>query len=351
MSVTQTIATSALLLAVLVSLEGVATASAEVVRPRTQLASAGWQARTASCASDVRSGRLFSRASFWNKPLSQTAAIDPRSRALVRNLRRQAKSYHAWINTDRFSTPLYIVGRKTRRRRVKLDTVYPALQKTWKSVPIPAHARAARGTDKHMAIWQPATDTMWEFWLMRRVGRRWHARWGGTMRHVSRNPGFYGRPETHWGATGTSLPVAGGLMTIDELRRGRICHALAMAIPETRIWTVWAWPAQRSDGHVRSARAIPEGARFRLDPDLDIKKLHLPPMTRMIAEAAQRYGIVIRDKAGAVVFYGEDPARWSKDPYYGSDGIFAGQWPDTLLARFPWRHLELLRMRLHTAAP
>jgi hypothetical protein len=337
-------------LGVLVTVDALAAAAGPDVHFRPSLAVKARESRMAPCASKDATRHLFSRTSFWNKPLRRTAAIDPQSHTLVRNLRRQVRRYHGWINTNRFSTPLYIVGKGIRRRRVVLDTVYPSLQRTWRSVPIPRNARPARGTDKHMAIWQPATDTMWEFWQMRRAGRRWHARWGGTIRHVSESPGFYGAPEPHWGATGSSLPVAGGLMTIDELRRGRICHAVAMAIPETRIWTVWTWPAQRSDGHVASPKAIPEGARFRLDPDLDIKKLDLPPITRMIAEAAQRYGIVVRDKAGAVVFYAEDPGRRAKDPYYGSEGIFAGQWPDALLARFPWRPLEVLRMRLSGVA-
>ena len=33
---------------------------------------------------------------------------------------------------------------------------------------------------------------------------------------------------------------------------------------------VFSWPAQRTDGLLDSPDAIPEGARFRLDPNLDI---------------------------------------------------------------------------------
>jgi hypothetical protein len=197
-----------------------------------------------------------------------------------------------------------------------------------------------------MVIWQPDTDTMWEFWKMERRADGWHARWGGRMADASRNPGYF--LEKDWGATATGLPLLGGLITIDELRRGRIDHALDISLVRTRQYT-WSWPAQRTDGWIDSAAAIPEGARFRLDPSLDISTLGLPRVTRMIAEAAQRYGIVVRDKGGAVTFFAEDPAPTGSNPYYGASGLFGGRDPRQLLERFPWRRLQLLQMDLRNA--
>ena len=63
----------------------------------------------------------------------------------------------------------------------------------------------------------------------------------------------------------------------------------------------------------------------------------------MMAEAAQRYGIVIRDRAGVVAFYGEDPARLGKDPY---PSLYDGRYPDELLAAFPWPSLQVLKLSL-----
>ena len=114
------------------------------------------------------------------------------------------------------------------------------------------------------------------------------------MRHVSTNPGYYTPgswpgAQPWWGATATGLPLLGGLMTIRELQRGRIDHALAMAVPDARRGSV-VGPATHGDGSSRSRRALPEGARLRLDPGLDLDKLNLPPMTRMMAEAASATG-------------------------------------------------------------
>jgi hypothetical protein len=106
---------------------------------------------------------------------------------------------------------------------------------------------------------------------------------------------------------------------------------------------VFRWPAQRTDGWINGGLVVPEGMRFRLDPTLDIASLHLPPLVRMLAEAAQRYGIVVRDKSGGVTFYAEDPAPLGANPYAGDNGFFGGDYPNHLLARFPWSRLQALR--------
>ena len=182
------------------------------------------------------------------------------------------------------------------------------------------------------------------------------------MQNVSQSPGYYtsdswpGAPHAYgWGATASGLPVIGGTILLKELAQGRIDHALAINIPTPRAG-VFSWPAQRTDGLLNSPDAIPDGARFRLDPDLDIAALNLPPLVRMMAEAAQRYGMVVRDRTGpngAIGFYVEDTSLlgaddpfWTPDGKPRPDGYFQGLWPQQLMARFPWGHLQLLRMNL-----
>jgi hypothetical protein len=229
---------------------------------------------------------------------------------------------------------------------VTLDTWGPDLQQAFDDVPIPLHAHAAAGTDASMTVWQPSTNRLWDFWIMHRVHGRWHARWGGEMDNVSTNPGYFthsGQTD-HWGATATGLPLLGGLVTFADLKRGYINHALAIALVETQ-WAKFTWPAQRTDGSsfTPGISAIPEGMRFRLDPHLNIAGLHLPLIDRMLAQAAQRYGIVVRDKAGAVVFYGQDPVTQSNNPW---PAAFGNQYPNNVLDQFPWSHLEALQTQM-----
>ena len=175
------------------------------------------------------------------------------------------------------------------------------------------------------------------------INGQWHARWGGEMNDVSQTPGYFEHTglTSNWGATATGLPLLGGLVTLADLKRGYINHALAIALVETAR-ARYAWPAQRTDGSTFTPNVvgIPEGTRFRLDPRLNIAKLHLSPIDRMLARAAQKYGIVVRDKAGAVVFYGQDPVGQPSNPW---SEMFGTAGPGSVLAQFPWSHLEALK--------
>ncbi len=226
-----------------------------------------------------------------------------------------------------------------------------SLQRAFRRVPIPRYARPAGGSDKHMTIWQPSTDMLWEFWQAHKERGKWHATWGGAMKHVSRNPGYYtpaawpGLARLNWGSTASSLPVVGGTMLIRELRAGKIPHALAMIIPNPRA-RQYSWPAQRTDGSGPPG-AIPEGARFRLPASVNLEALHLPRPTLMMARAAQRYGLIVRDRSLGVGFFAQDPGG-RPNPYVGPHGLFGGRSPEQIMRRFPWRKLKLLKMSLCT---
>jgi hypothetical protein len=315
------------------------------------------------CSGPEAEAKLFAPSSFWNQPLKDDAPLDPRSQALVAELNRQVKRVAAdgsgpWLGTAEATTPIYCVPGDQRTLTVKLDDPQESwrasLQRAFENVPVPKDAEPAPGADGHLTVWQPATDKLWEFFQMRRQSDGWHASWGGAIRHVSQSAGYYTRAawpggQSYWGATGTSLPVAGGVITVDELRSGSIDHALALNIPEVRAGE-FSWPAQRSDGASLAPDAVPEGARFRLDPRLDLGSLDLHPVVLAIARAAQRYGIVVRDRSSTVAFYAEFLGRTRDNPY---PRIIGPTFPDNLhelLRRFPWSQLPLLRMSLCTEA-
>jgi hypothetical protein len=294
----------------------------------------------------------FSSSSIWTSRVDGlTTSIDPSSSALVSRLGAMVASEipnksGPWINTTQYSVPVYTVPAGQPLVTVTLDKTQPYAMPLKSSfgagVPIPAGAQAAAGRDQHMVIWQPSSDTMWEFWHMRQLSDGWHADWGGTMRNVSTNPGYFNGTQWSWGASATSLPLVGGLITPAELAAGHIDHALAIALPQTRAKS-WTLPAQRTDGFVTASDSIPEGARFRLDPSLDLTSMNLPRLTLILAQAAQRYGIIVRDKSGVVTFYAQDPTPTGTNPY---PALFGTPWPSGPLATFPWSKLQLLTTQM-----
>lgn len=297
---------------------------------------------------------LFSPNSVWNRP---DVAEEPLGdQTLAQELAQEAaneikEGIGPWIETDTDSTPVYVVGADQKCVPVHLDVTEAygkTLSTAFERVPLPADARPAAGPDAHLTLIQPSTNSMWEFWKLHESGDQWQAAWGGAIHNLSSNPGYYTSgawpgAQSDWGASATSLPVVAGTMTIGELESGHIDHALAIAIPNASK-AQFAFPAQRTDGTSADSHAIPEGTTFRLDPKLDVKTLHLPRVVEIMAEAAQRYGIIVRDKTlHAIGFYAEDPSPLGTNPY---TSLFDGKSPGELLQSFPWSHLQAVQSDL-----
>jgi hypothetical protein len=306
--------------------------------------------------------RFFSPTSVWNKPLSPSAEVDPTSPVVMAAFQAEIASEEAlrrgpYINTVKYSVPIYTVPRRQRTVTVKLrDVSEPELQRAWKSVPLPSDAQPSIGTDGNLFVWQPSTNRLWEFWKAIHTSHGWSARWGGAMQHVSSDSGVY-EPRVWpgakygWGVSASSMSLVGGLITFEDLKKGVINHALAMAIPGVRAG-VYSSPAHRTDGYTPEPDALPEGAHLRLNPALNLASLNLPRVTLMIAEAAQKYGIYVTDGtgySGVTQLSAQDPAGMATNPYLGPTGYFEGMSPKKVLADFPWNDLELLKMELHSA--
>jgi hypothetical protein len=307
--------------------------------------------------------RLFSSTGFWNAQPVASAPLDPSSASIVSALSKEVTQEEGAekgpaVNTTAWSVPIYTVPSTQATVKVKLPYAWiaprPALQAAWSAVPLPSNAKPAAGTDKHLVVWQPSSKHLWEFWHLEKKPEGWEAYWGGAMQNAFSAPGNYG-PEawsgatTGWGASGTSLSIAGGLITLEDLAKGTINHALAMAVPNVRE-KIYASPAERTDGGCLEASSLPAGAHLRLNPSLDLSTLHLPHFTLMLAEAAQKYGIFVRDTSSNVAFYAQDPTPTGTNPYTGASGYFDGKSPAQLLAVFPWGRLQLLKMELHSSS-
>ncbi len=300
--------------------------------------------------------RFFAPSSFWNEPVPADAPLDPNSAGLVGAFdetiaAEEATSTGPWINTASYSVPLYTVPAGEPTVTVHLQgTVNAALSAAWKAVPLPPDAKPAAGTDGDLFLWQPGSDRMWEFWRLVHETDGWHASWGGATQNLTLSEGVYGPQawpgaQPWWGVAGSSLSLLGGLITLEDLQDGQINHALEMAIPNIRA-NVYATPAQRTDGKSTSPLSLPEGAHLRLNPNLNLESLHLPPLTLLIAQAAQRYGIYIVDGSSTAEFPAQDPTPTGTNPYTGPSGYFQNQPPNQLLANFPWNQLQLLKMEL-----
>ena len=322
--------------------------------PLVLIAALAATASPAAAVSDPAPRDPFASSSYWNAPIPSTAPLAADSASRVAGLVQQVQTYGSWINASQWSTPVYSVPGSQATVPVTVDygtSMYTNwmdalnLSQQLSAVPIPANAQPSPDSDHHLIIWQPSTDTEWEMWLVSKTttpagATVWHCGWGARITSVSQSPGTVPHP---FGATASGIPLLGGLMTANEIASARwgdasITHALALAVPLTEGWGQFVWPANRTDGKTASAPWTLEGTRFRLDPNLNVNALGLPPLARAMALAAQRYGIVVRDTSGSVAFYAEQPSDVGLYDYNWGSGLNPAQ----LLANFPWASLQVV---------
>jgi hypothetical protein len=305
-------------------------------------------ARPAGAAAPAGHGRHprpvngFSRFGPWNKPLPANVPLAPNSAAIVASIAAdQATHFGIWgLNTDTYSTPIFYVGRHTPVQRwtysdcLNMPQLAPVIAPSLAAVPTPANLIVSQGTDESTTIYQPSTDTYWDFWRAQKdASGHWSACWGGEIRHYRHNPGIFKNP---LGASASGLPLGAFTIRISELQRGYIDHAINLIVPRTQAGC-FSWPANRDDGNTAGATIPCEGQRFRLNPSFDVSKLY-SPAARTIARAMQRYGLILTDKGGAVVTMAEDPRPYEA-AHGGVNPYPALMDPQNLLPDGEWQYV------------
>lgn len=295
---------------------------------------------------------VFSASSFWYTPIPKDVPLASNSADLAKELVRQKTQYYGnvTINTSSYASPVYTVDEGTPRIQVtqwdcqKKGYLDSGLKKQWASVPVPSYAKPSAGTDMEMTIYQPSTDTVWEFWKARQVDGQWQACWGGQLEKASKSEGIFPK---FYGTTATSLPFLGGQITAEELIRGEIKHAIGISLVDTDHWNMISWPAHRSDGYNphKIPNRIAEGQRFRLDPSIDVDALKISRTAKIVAKAAQAYGFVVWDRAGSVSLRAQNAMTYTSQgmpsPY---PALFDNKPNYAVLNGFPWDRVQFLPM-------
>lgn len=332
--------------------------------------------------------RMFSPLAWRNQALADNAALDS-DQSAVQHLMTQLSMHGAWVNTSQWSAPIYVVPGNQKRIGVHVEAREPPeLWGDWQGAPIPSDAMSSppadgyddrdsllqrlnkrEWTDRSLVLYQPATDTLWEFFHLVERGGLFYAADGGRISNLSDSLGEWDPwpfPNDPHGATGAGIPHMAGIQTIDEVtRRGSIDHVVSMTLPHVTDvdpshpnldWSPVRAPAIRSDGDRDPALfpdAIEEGTRFRLPASLNVDSLGLTRYGTILARAIQRYGAIVvnrncalgqvctgesADSRAAVTFYAEIP-RSAVDPWAAK---FGQGFPAGALRNFPWAQLQVL---------
>jgi hypothetical protein len=116
------------------------------------------------------------------------------------------------------------------------------------------------------------------------------------------------RPAGWTSADAAGLPIFPGLVRWDEVRDGRIAHAIRFTASCTS--RRYVWPARHQAGQ-DDPTCPPMGARFRLKAGFDVGGFSRD--ARVILEAMKHYGMIVADNGSDWYFQGEVNDHWTND--------------------------------------
>ncbi|HHT9112669.1 MAG: carboxypeptidase regulatory-like domain-containing protein [Planctomycetes bacterium] len=275
---------------------------------------------------------LYSNANPFVKEIESNPEIDPNSDAMVEGLVSQAAIGFV-IAQKQWTVPVFYADESTPRYDVTLKC-----GKEWelgvtqlKNVPIPDWAEPSddnhegeinpdgcggsdNGPDEGdfaMAVIDTATRCEYDFWQAKKTKGKWAASWANSI-SIDSDSIF----EKGLSCRGSGFALLNGLIWPDELKAGRIDHAIAFSYDLTRAGGPVS-PATDSDGTSKGSDTMPEGARVQLDPTLDLDSLGLTDYEKTIAKALQEYGMILVDDGGGMAFYVVHPLSAKNNPYEG----------------------------------
>ncbi|GJF07456.1 hypothetical protein PSD17_64030 [Pseudonocardia sp. D17] len=281
----------------------------------------------APAASGGTSALFAGPGSPWGQLLPAGAAVDPNSSGYVSSMASEKflMSFKQW------TVPIYYADASTPRHDVPLTENWGA--SVLRNVPVPPNAKPDPSEDAHLSIVDRSTGCVYDFWGAKGGGSGLSASWGNAI--PTNSNGIY---PGGMGSRGSGFSAAAGVITADELRRGVINHALVFAYPNTKSGGPVA-PATKSDGRTGGGNALPEGARVRLDPSLNLASLGLNKYELTIATAMQKYGMILGDTSGGFTVYAQNPQS--------APGAFTGLLPDDTwvdLTKIPTDRLQVMKL-------
>jgi hypothetical protein len=254
---------------------------------------------------------LFPRSSHWNQRVDRLP-LHPRSDQIVAAIGRSANAhpdFGSGLYEGRpIGIPYTVVGRAQPKVPVSFDYDGESDRGPYPIPPdAPIEGGAGSDGDRHVLVVDRGGCRLYELFDAhpRDGGRSWRAGSGAIWNLRSNRL----RPRGWTSADAAGLPILPGLARYDEVRRGRIDHALRFTAPRTR--RAFIYPAR----HHASSSTDPDlpamGQRIRLRRGFDISRF--PRQSRVVLRALKRYGAILADN-GAPWYLGGAPNRgWDND--------------------------------------
>ncbi len=294
-------------------------ARAAIAAAVTAVLAVGVAGAAAPTAPTLAGCPVFPASSVWNKPVN-ALPVAANSAQLIASIGSSASVHPDFgsglYDGSRIGIPYVVVhGKTTAKSRVAFDYAdesdkgpYPIPA----NVPIEGAPKASDG-DRHALIVDRDSCTLYELFALHRTSSGWAAGSGAIWNLRSNKL----RPAGWTSADAAGLPILPGLARYDEVKAGRIDHALRFTASRTR--NTYVYPARHEASSESDPALPPMGLRVRLKASVSISGL--PPQARIVAQALKTYGMILADNGSPWYISGAPDTHWSNDQLHALDRL------------------------------
>ena len=141
--------------------------------------------------------------------------------------------------------------------------------------------------DRHALVIDPVQRLLYEFYQMKRVGLGWECAQASIFDLKSNQL----RPSGWTSTDAAGLPIFPAVVRYDELKRGRVDHALRVTVRKSR--RAFVAPATHFASRLSDENLPRMGERFRLRQDYDVSGFSFE--VRTILTALKQHGMFVAD--------------------------------------------------------
>ncbi|MFT4297467.1 MAG: hypothetical protein QM582_18855 [Micropruina sp.] len=259
--------------------------------------------------------------------LPDYAPVDANSRSIVQNVKQYGIEQYGVpardlpsmnLATHQYSNPLWKAKNSDPTYDIQFSDCQhkgylPSVFQDLKGVHIPEKAVPSEGSDGQIVVFNVDSGRYVELWQSFKLHDKWFACWGSSITNSYESEGIFPSPK---GVSASGAALEPYTVKVEELKAGRIDHAIGIAVPPEVIDTHISRPATRTDGlQPRTVKTLSLGQYLRLPASLDVDSLNLHPVAKAIAKAAQKYGFMVMDGSGGINISLENAATFATDPY------------------------------------
>ena len=283
----------------------------------------------------ARACPVFPKSNHWNQRVDRLP-VHANSGAIVRSIGID-DTMHADFGSGLYEgrpigIPYTTVGRA--QARVPVSFEY-ASESNRGPYPIPAGAPIEGGPgsdgDRHVIVVDRSRCRLYELFAAypQDGGARWTAGSGAAWSLRSNRV----RPRGWTSADAAGLPILPGLARFDEVKRGRIDHALRFTASETR--RAFVYPARHFASDLTDPNLPAMGQRLRLKRGYDISGF--PRQTRVVLRALKRYGMILADNGAPWFVSGAPHPGWDNDDLHSLHSVPGSAFEVVDTSRLPRR--------------